>query len=88
VAVDPSYLRAAFRETEHTSVREFIVHTRLQQAKELLGRGENLRLSEIATMVGYDDAGYLSKSFKRYYGMSPTEYDRNAQSANRSRRPG
>jgi len=34
-------------------------------------------ISEIAYMVGFNDAHYFSKCFKQTYGISPTEYKNN-----------
>ncbi len=34
----------------------------------------NLRIAQVAAMVGYDDEKYFSKVFKKAVGMSPNEY--------------
>ena len=33
-------------------------------------------VSEAGLQVGYNDANYISRIFKRYYGMTVTEYKR------------
>ena len=35
-----------------------------------------VRLADIAEKVGYNDSGYFSKSFKKFYGYSPSEYEK------------
>lgn len=43
-----------------------LVETRLQHS--------NLRLNEIAYELGFTDESHLTKSFKKYKGMSPSSY--------------
>ncbi|AWB43466.1 DNA-binding response regulator [Paenibacillus sp. CAA11] len=74
VFVDPSYLRRVFRKESGYSIVEHITHIRLKKAKELMLTG-NRKLSEVAELVGYSDPNYFSKSFKKRFGMTPTEYE-------------
>ena len=46
---------------------------RLEKVRELMGQGI-VNLTVLADRVGYSDPYYLSKCFKKYYGVSPTEY--------------
>lgn len=71
--INASYLRAVFKKAYGMTVGEYITHTRMNKAKELLGM--NIRLSDIADQVGYQDAGYFSKVFKKFYGTTPSEYE-------------
>ena len=48
-------------------------------AKLLLASGKNV--SEIAYAVGFSDPKYFSKAFKAYFGVLPSEYAANSQSA-------
>ena len=49
----------------------------LQKARELVGISE-IPMGEIAGMLGFEDALYFSKKFRAYYGMSPSQYRKNA----------
>ncbi|MFC5469622.1 response regulator [Cohnella suwonensis] len=73
VFINASYLRAVFKKAFGVTVGEFITHTRMNKAKELMGA--NIRLSEIAERVGFQDAGYFGKVFKKFYGSTPSEYE-------------
>jgi signal transduction histidine kinase/DNA-binding response OmpR family regulator len=55
------------------TVTEFINSHRLRLASELL-HGENLTVSEVAFRCGFNDPKYFSRVFRKYYGMSPSEY--------------
>lgn len=51
----------------------FIKKIRLKRAEQLLKKNE-LYLSEIAYMIGFNNQKYFGKCFLKEYGMSPTEY--------------
>jgi len=55
------------------SVVEFIRDIRLKRAAQLLSTG-NLRVSEVAMMVGIEDIKYFRKMFQGIYNMPPSEY--------------
>ncbi|MFX3632317.1 MAG: response regulator [Candidatus Pristimantibacillus sp.] len=73
--IQSRYLLRIFKQELGMSVSDYIVETRMQRAKELLISGKNLRLTDIAEMVGYSDASHFSKSFKKFTGRSPSEYE-------------
>jgi two-component system response regulator YesN len=60
------------RETKMTFVN-YLLHTRLEAAKEML-LTTDLKTFEIAEKVGYADPNYFSFSFKKQVGMSPKDY--------------
>ena len=51
----------------------FIKKIRLKRAEQLLKKND-LYLSEIAYMTGFNNQKYFGKCFHKEYGMSPTEY--------------
>lgn len=51
----------------------YIKDVRMKKAVQLL-KEKNLNIAEIAYKIGFSDPHYFSKSFKQYYGVSPTEY--------------
>lgn len=55
------------------SVVEFIRDIRLKRAAQLLTAG-SLRVSEVATQVGFDDLKYFRKTFQELYNLSPSDY--------------
>jgi signal transduction histidine kinase/ligand-binding sensor domain-containing protein/AraC-like DNA-binding protein len=59
--------------TDH-SVKEFINMIRLKRATEMLKLGVYDSISEVAYSVGFSDAQYFSKKFKKHYNMTPTQY--------------
>ncbi len=74
VFVNSSYLRSTFKKEFNLTVIEYLTNIRMQKAKELLKSG-NIKHAEIARIIGYKDSSYFSKSFKKYFGISPSEYE-------------
>jgi AraC-like DNA-binding protein len=44
----------------------------MDKAKELLGG--TLTIDQVSSSVGFNDALYFSKQFRKWSGMSPSEY--------------
>ncbi len=55
------------------TVNNFMKSVRLKRALQLL-QDKAGNISEVAYMVGFNDAKYFSKEFKKQYGKSPSEY--------------
>lgn len=71
--LNEQHLCFLFRKYTNTTIGNYILNIRMQAAKHLLEE-ENLNISEVSESVGYNDAGYFSKCFKKYYGIAPKHY--------------
>lgn len=71
--INSSYLRSAFKKETSITVSGYIFKVRMEKAHELIPR-VNIKLIDIASMVGFNDGAYFSKCFKKQYGLSPSEY--------------
>jgi AraC-type DNA-binding domain-containing proteins len=52
---------------------EFVRNIRMKQAATLL-RERKISISQVAYTVGFTNSTHFSSVFKKYYGLSPTEY--------------
>ena len=68
-----SHLSAEFRECFGCPPIEFRTRLRMQHACRFL-KDTSLRVSEVASLVGYSDVYYFSKHFKKHYGVSPNRF--------------
>lgn len=68
-----SRLIALFKKFETVTPKQYIINLRIRKARELL-ENSSLSISEIATTVGYPNALYFSRIFKKNTGISPTQY--------------
>ncbi|MDF2943481.1 MAG: transcriptional regulator, AraC family [Herbinix sp.] len=73
IGINRSYLTNCFKSVLNMSPQEYILNHRMNQASILL-KNTALPISDIANRVGYDDALNFSKSFKKLYGINPTNY--------------
>jgi AraC-like DNA-binding protein len=66
------FIRIFKRETGETP-NAYIAH-RKQEKAELLLITTDLSIKAIATTLGYDDASYFNKLFKKHAGLTPQQY--------------
>lgn len=55
------------------SPQDFIIHTKLKKAKNLLIKGDS-SIKEVAYLSGFSNPKYFSTSFKKFYGMTPSGF--------------
>lgn len=67
------WLIKLFKQQVGITPKDYLINIRLNKAKELLITSE-YTINEIAEIVGYEDALYFSRLFKKRIGMSPTQY--------------
>lgn len=73
VYTNPEYLSRLFKRKYHKTLNEYITQQRMQLAAEML-RNSDLTVSAISAKVGYPNYSYFIKIFKKFYGMTPREY--------------
>lgn len=66
----PAYLTNLVQEKTGQTVKRWIIERRMAQARNLLTHtSESIR--QIAEASGYTDAGYFSRQFRQFHGISP-----------------
>lgn len=70
---NPQYISRKFRQETGFTMMEYLQKVRIEKSCELLS-GNELRVSEIAQAVGYEDVKYFQGLFARMLHMSPREY--------------
>jgi AraC-like DNA-binding protein len=76
--LSPVYISKIFKEETGESPINYLIKIRLEKAIDILLNSENGSIKSIANQVGYDDVYHFSKLFKKYYGVSPLYYKKNA----------
>ena len=69
----PSHLSRLFRQQTGLSIIDYLTRIRMRAAEELLVH-RKISIGTIAAEVGYRDANYFSRVFRRETGMTPREY--------------
>lgn len=67
------YFAKLMKEYKNMSYIDYLTSLRVQKAKELM-TGTNKPIHEIAYEVGYADANYFTRVFKRLEGITPSYY--------------
>lgn len=83
VSVTPHYLGRMFRLKEGVGFKAFLENTRLERAAALL-RGTDRTVCSIARSVGFCDAAYFCRRFRKAYGTTPTTYRKESRQKNDS----
>lgn len=73
VGLSRAQLHRRIKEITGISTGEFIRNIRLKKAAELLAENK-VNISQVAYMVGFSSQTHFSTAFKKFYGISPTEY--------------
>jgi AraC-like DNA-binding protein len=71
--LDPWSFCRRFKAVTGITCGEFITRERMREAMRLLAR-RDLLVKQVAHRVGFEDANYFSRRFKRAVGMSPTSF--------------
>jgi AraC-like DNA-binding protein len=69
--ITPVHMARAFRMLVGMSPLEYVHRLRLEEAYRLLSTS-SMNVSEVATEVGFEDANYFSRLFRKKMGMSPS----------------
>ena len=75
------YFSRMFKQAFGTSFINYLTAFRLNRAKELL-RQPGTSVKEVCYQVGYSEPNYFARVFKREVGMTPSEYQKNANLTN------
>lgn len=73
IGLNKYYFAREFKRVTGYSLIEFINRLRIDYAKRMLSK-EDAVIGETALKTGFTDFAYFSKIFKRYTGITPTEF--------------
>ena len=71
--ISRAQLHRKMKEITGLSTSEFIRNLRLEQAARLI-REKKINISQVTYAVGFNNQSHFSTVFKKYFGVSPTEY--------------
>lgn len=76
VFLSPSYFTRIFKEEIGISPMNYLLKIRVERAKELLD-GSEMKVGDIAQMVGFSNQQRFNEIFKKYTGITPLKFRKN-----------
>lgn len=74
ILVSPAHLCRLFRKHLGTSPLDYLIHLRMDKARNMLLSHPELRVKEIAALVGYQDENYFARMFRARFGMAARDF--------------
>ena len=68
-----SYVCTLFKNETGKTLNQYLTEFRMEKAKSLL-KDSRYKINDISSKVGYSDGNYFGKTFKKFVGLSPSEY--------------
>jgi len=72
-AMSPAYFSRCFKDETGTNFMKHLTRLRIGKAKELLSHPEH-KVGDVAMGVGYTNYHHFAKAFKKFTGITPTDY--------------
>ncbi len=76
--ISADHLTRLFKKKFGVSVSEYMQERRIRLAGELMRRQE-MTISMVANKVGFGNYSYFTEQFKKFYGMTPRDYQKQLQ---------
>lgn len=77
VLINNSYLSDLFKKEVGVGFNQYLINLRFDVAKKLLKEQKDLNIGDIATVVGFIDANYFSRLFRKKFDCTPQQYRSN-----------
>ena len=76
VYLSSGYFSLIFKNQTGETFSDYLIRLRIEKAKELIQK-TNLKFFEISYMIGYENVSHFNVIFKKYTGLTPSQYRRN-----------
>lgn len=78
--VSPEYLSRTFHAAEKITLKEYIIHERINRSRNLL-KFSNFTISDISNYLTFSSPSHFAAAFKKITGKSPTQYRKEVREA-------
>ncbi|KKI90225.1 hypothetical protein WQ54_19775 [Bacillus sp. SA1-12] len=72
-----SYVSRVFKEQTGENFKEYLNLYRVEKAKEILS-AQDVKINQVASMVGFNNVNTFIRTFKKYVGLSPGQYEKSS----------
>ena len=68
------YYHHIFSEHRNETIKDFITRIKMERSAIYLVVKQEISITDIALMYGYNDSSSYNKAFKKFFGVNPTQY--------------
>ncbi len=72
-----SSFRYSFKKITGLAPIDYLIKLRIEKAVEIMGKNNNIRVTDVAFNTGFDNSSYFTKQFRKIVGVSPFTYLKN-----------
>lgn len=73
-SISHGHLTRLFKAHYNTTPVEYLIQTRMTEAKRLLQTRPDLKIKQIASLVGYEDQHYFTRLFTHLHEVKPSDF--------------
>lgn len=81
IGITPQYLNSVIKYYRNISYQQYNTLCRLEHARILFLNNEKVQVSEVAKIIGFINISHFTKTFRKYYGFSPSDFIKEVKSA-------
>lgn len=70
----PGYVSIAFKNHSGENFKDYLNFYRVQQAKEMMRQQKDIKIGDLALMVGCNNTNTFIRMFRKYEGLAPGQY--------------
>ncbi len=71
--INSAYLSETFKNYVGQNFSDYLVNLRMDKAQQFL-KDKELKIIDVANLVGFSNSGYFSTVFKKHFGQTPVEF--------------
>lgn len=71
--INSTYLSETFKNHVGQNFSDYLVNLRMEKAQHFL-KDKQLKIIDVANLVGFSSSGYFSTVFKKHFGQTPAEF--------------
>jgi two-component system response regulator YesN len=77
--INSAYLSETFKNHIGQNFSDYLVNLRMEKAQHFL-KDKQLKIIDVANLVGFSSSGYFSTVFKKHFGQTPVEFRKSIDS--------
>ncbi|MCI5842639.1 MAG: response regulator [Clostridiales bacterium] len=83
IGISQNYLSGLFRQYSELGFNDYVTSLKVETAKKMLTQ-EHLKVYQVSERLGFENAHYFSKVYKKFTGYSPSEVTRQSSAESKS----